>query len=235
MKCSKCGKEIANDSLFCEYCGTEIKKDNANKESNTKRVDIRWALLPAMLMATFMVMCIWGIGTCEMFIVQNAYLGVILSIIIFLITIWYSIKRRVPISFVLIMGLFLISNCGMFYDLNSRNGYMDIYTVVSWNENATAKDITLSMKVPTDNHGCYLGEEWYNAEKFLNSCQQLLAQKLKQDGAVGVNADSSYISASPYITTSGRSWLETYNPICFALLLFYIIYAFIAHKRAWRF
>ncbi len=235
MKCSKCGKEIANDSLFCEYCGTEIKEDNANKGSNTKRVDIRWALLPAMLMATFMVMCIWAIGTCEMFIVRNAYLGVILSIIIFLITIWYSIKRRVPISFVLIMGLFLISNCGMFYDLNSRNGYEDIYTVVSWNENATAKDITLSMKVPTDNHGCYLIEERYNAEKFLNSCQQLLAQKLKQDGAVGVNADSSYISASPYITTSGRSWLETYNPICFALLLFYIIYAFIAHKRAWRF
>ena len=25
MKCPKCGKEIANDSFFCEYCGTQIK------------------------------------------------------------------------------------------------------------------------------------------------------------------------------------------------------------------
>lgn len=24
MKCSKCGKEIANDSKFCEYCGTKV-------------------------------------------------------------------------------------------------------------------------------------------------------------------------------------------------------------------
>ena len=25
MRCSKCGKEIANDSNFCEFCGTQIK------------------------------------------------------------------------------------------------------------------------------------------------------------------------------------------------------------------
>lgn len=26
MKCSKCGKEIANDSVFCEYCGEQMGK-----------------------------------------------------------------------------------------------------------------------------------------------------------------------------------------------------------------
>ena len=26
MKCSKCGKEIANDSNFCEYCGEKMKQ-----------------------------------------------------------------------------------------------------------------------------------------------------------------------------------------------------------------
>ena len=25
MKCTNCGKEIANDSVFCEYCGTAIQ------------------------------------------------------------------------------------------------------------------------------------------------------------------------------------------------------------------
>lgn len=29
MKCPKCGKEIANDSLFCEYCGTKLSKPNS--------------------------------------------------------------------------------------------------------------------------------------------------------------------------------------------------------------
>ena len=27
MKCPKCGKEIAKDSFFCEYCGTQVKKN----------------------------------------------------------------------------------------------------------------------------------------------------------------------------------------------------------------
>ena len=26
MKCPNCGKEIANDSVFCEYCGTRVKE-----------------------------------------------------------------------------------------------------------------------------------------------------------------------------------------------------------------
>ena len=25
MKCTKCGKEILNDSFFCEYCGTKVQ------------------------------------------------------------------------------------------------------------------------------------------------------------------------------------------------------------------
>ena len=31
MKCSKCGKEIANDSNFCEYCGTKVPKAKSRK------------------------------------------------------------------------------------------------------------------------------------------------------------------------------------------------------------
>ena len=28
MKCSNCGNEIANDSVFCEYCGEKIQKNS---------------------------------------------------------------------------------------------------------------------------------------------------------------------------------------------------------------
>jgi len=26
MKCPNCGKEITDDSLFCEFCGAKVKK-----------------------------------------------------------------------------------------------------------------------------------------------------------------------------------------------------------------
>ncbi len=31
MKCPNCGKEIANDSMFCGYCGTKLLKTNPKK------------------------------------------------------------------------------------------------------------------------------------------------------------------------------------------------------------
>ncbi len=47
MKCPKCGKEIANDSVFCEYCGEQIKKNN--------RVKNPWRLIAFLLMAVVAV------------------------------------------------------------------------------------------------------------------------------------------------------------------------------------
>lgn len=34
MKCSKCGKEIANDSNFCEYCGVRVVRNEVNKKKS---------------------------------------------------------------------------------------------------------------------------------------------------------------------------------------------------------
>ena len=30
MNCPNCGKEIANDSVFCEFCGVKISKDSSH-------------------------------------------------------------------------------------------------------------------------------------------------------------------------------------------------------------
>lgn len=38
MKCPKCSKEIANDSVFCEYCGVRVKIE----EKGTR---VRWRQL----------------------------------------------------------------------------------------------------------------------------------------------------------------------------------------------
>lgn len=38
MKCPKCGKEITEDSLFCEFCGTKIDTvDDQEIKKNRKK------------------------------------------------------------------------------------------------------------------------------------------------------------------------------------------------------
>ena len=36
MKCPHCNKVIDNDSKFCEYCGSEVKKITEDKTVKTK-------------------------------------------------------------------------------------------------------------------------------------------------------------------------------------------------------
>ncbi len=50
MKCSKCGKEIANDSNYCEYCGTRVKSSNDNKPI--------WIILATLFILCFILGCI---------------------------------------------------------------------------------------------------------------------------------------------------------------------------------
>lgn len=46
MKCPKCGKDIANDSLFCEFCGEQV--DTGGNKINEYLIPIRWLLFVAM-------------------------------------------------------------------------------------------------------------------------------------------------------------------------------------------
>lgn len=34
MKCPNCGKEITDDSLFCEHCGAKVKTSNNQLDKN---------------------------------------------------------------------------------------------------------------------------------------------------------------------------------------------------------
>lgn len=54
MKCSKCGKDIANDSNFCEYCGSPIRKLPNNK--------IKWVSLVVILLLLGVSLEYWSVG-----------------------------------------------------------------------------------------------------------------------------------------------------------------------------
>ena len=38
MFCSECGKKIKNDSLFCPYCGADLRENNRNEEDEIEKV-----------------------------------------------------------------------------------------------------------------------------------------------------------------------------------------------------
>ena len=48
MKCPNCGKEIANDSQFCEFCGTQLV--SAKKGAQEASVHVRWLLFVSTLL-----------------------------------------------------------------------------------------------------------------------------------------------------------------------------------------
>ena len=47
MKCPVCQKEIDNDSLFCEYCGAKLKKEN----KNGKKINI-------LIVSSLLIICV---------------------------------------------------------------------------------------------------------------------------------------------------------------------------------
>ena len=231
MKCSKCGKEIAKDSNFCEFCGTAIKEKCSTE---VKCVDIRWALLPAMLLATFVIFAMWShMNYHPLNITDLALIAIIPPVILFLVTLWYGIKKKVAISFVLIIGVFLLSCCGMFIDMVNHPIYYEYSRHISWEDGNRYRELDLIINGEENEKGFLHTAEWHDVDKHLKSFQDIISQRLQQDGAT--NIDSSDIPvASPYFG-GGVSWVDAYNCIVLPFLVLYLIYAFIAYKKNWKF
>lgn len=56
MKCPRCGKEIANDSVFCEYCGERISRSEVSSKSPVKSVILGVCALLVAFMIGFYVL-----------------------------------------------------------------------------------------------------------------------------------------------------------------------------------
>lgn len=54
MKCPKCSKELANDSIFCEYCGAQVRKQKKSRKTP-------WVVL-TIVFGVLVLCCVGGLG-----------------------------------------------------------------------------------------------------------------------------------------------------------------------------
>ena len=115
MKCPKCGKEIANDSNFCEYCGEQMGKSEY-------RVHVKWLLYVAMLFTCILNYFIVEVQTYEAGIV--GFCLMIIQLCIFIPASVLCYKKRIAYP-VLILALFLlIANVSIFIDASMFDGFI---------------------------------------------------------------------------------------------------------------
>jgi len=115
MKCPKCGNEIADDSMFCEYCGEQIGKSEY-------KVHVKWLLYVAMIFTCILNYFIMEVQTYEAVIVGFCLLIIQLCVFIPASVLFYKKRITYPI-FVLALLLF-IANVLIFVDASMFDGYI---------------------------------------------------------------------------------------------------------------
>lgn len=215
MKCPKCGKEVANDNLFCEYCGAQTKRGN-------KQVDIRWALLPAMLFATIEIMLFWGRNEYdqdEMNLFANCIL--LLAVIFLIVAIWVVIKKKVANSFCLLMFTFFLLNGALVFDtLDSVYAIKRIYVIHS--SNVEIGETSLEIKTRYT---------W----RLINKVDLMWKHMIPELENDGIDDIIEYSYETNYMHNECHDIGLVACAIATCLFIFYFLYAFIAYKKGWTF
>ena len=62
MKCPNCGKEIADDSIFCEFCGTRVQNQVVNPEVEDSEVEATFGQKLVSFLIPLVGLIIYGIN-----------------------------------------------------------------------------------------------------------------------------------------------------------------------------
>ncbi len=111
MKCTNCGKEIDNNSTFCEFCGAKIKFLD-------KKIGIRWLLITSTLLVSISNIALSIIISNQdhlsnyLFDISNEWIVVFNSIlaVISLISVFLTIKKHIYWNDCLTIWLYTIGN-----------------------------------------------------------------------------------------------------------------------------
>lgn len=218
MKCPKCGNEIADDSNFCEFCGTQILK------VNSKLVDIRWCLLLVMISVTYPIFMVWNQFEFTNSQMSDLILPIVVLIVLFLIIIWCRIKRIVTQSFVLIMSVLLLLNCAFLYDIGQAEEILDLRSTAKLCVNGSAYDIIVD-----EREGIRQSDYYRLKENML----EIMQERLKEFNEKGLRV----IGESAVYGLNWRNLNEYKDASNFALvfapvcLIIYFIYAHKSHIK----
>ena len=112
MKCPKCGKEISNDSQFCEYCGTQL--GSAKNVAGRGTVHVRWFLfVTTLLLCCMNVSLFYGMfeksifNEYSYFDVSTLWIVPILLLLLFIVSLILSIKKKLKAIYTILVFLIL--------------------------------------------------------------------------------------------------------------------------------
>ena len=193
MKCPKCGKELADDSVFCEFCGAEIVNPNNRVAC---KVDVRVPLYASTILIALSNL---------LFILFTFYTDIsfywllvpLLSLCIAIIGFVLYKKKRLSLLFT----IFLFAMFG----LNTA-----IYCAYSNRENITIREYSLTLHISDNTHGI----DTYAVVEHMRSQEE--ANELEQ--RIGACFDKSV--SIDYIHTSG---MRTIGGLGLGIILFFLL------------
>ena len=233
MKCPKCGKEIADDSQFCEFCGAQIKETTAQSE---KSINIRWALILAMLIATVAMYFAYNSWRIRNFgeWVNSTLPALVIAILLFGVSCWMLIKKYIPFSAMIVMGLLFTTNIIMFNGSIHTINSCQYYSTVCWegDEDIFKYGGSVDLYLPAN---YYIINE--NAAKnILRSISQHVVDDLSNEGRRTYNLDyQHYGFKRKYVFYPDPIWGISGIIVAISLFFLYIVYTFIAYKKGWKF
>lgn len=225
MKCPNCGKEIANDSQFCEYCGAQLK--------NAGKVDVRWALLPVAIMSAFAVWLLYECGSEDLYVVDYFLLTLIPFIIIFAVTLWLVIKKKVPISFFILITIVFISCTGMIYERVNAPSKIVLYNTIYADSDSRNCRIDLLEYVNTNERGSYNTDDIDEAERSVSVVSKDVCSSLTREGKKNVH--TAYFTPMRDHKYDKHNQYDDMFLIAVIAVVLYIVYSIIAYKKQWKF
>ena len=192
MKCPNCGKEIANDSQFCEFCGVKINLASTGDVKREGVVHVRWLLLIMTLLLCFLNMSFfygWFMKDVydeySYFDSSTLWVVPILSFVIFLVSFIITLKKKLKVVYALL--LFLIFGINLAIPITA--------------ESLRYRDINYKVSISLYENGEYVGylrgsrygsNESQKAEQVLNEMLRSAPWKYKRNSSVSLDTESDY-------------------------------------------
>ena len=224
MKCPECGKEIANDSQFCEFCGAQL---NRVKESAGESVmHVRGFLrVSSLLVGLIHVSFFYGMfvenayDVYPYFDVSTLWIAPVFSLVLLVTGLVLSVRKRLKFIYTILLFLILVTNTAIPIFAENHN-----YSGVSY-------EVSVELRENGEYVGRLVGHNYdYNgaqrAEKVFNDILTSSKYKFRDSRA-------SFTDERDYNQAVGRT--TDFAALMWSLealvILVYIAIALIANKR----